>query len=92
MQYKTVTATAWFYQADNKTKLIAQDWSQVHSSYSGNARYESTTFTTELFMPYTGLNMAKGFSGTLTFDIVIKDNSGNQLAILENQSFTYTQF
>lgn len=92
MQNKTVTATAWFYQSDNKTKLIAADWSQVHSSSSGTAPYESTTFTSNLFMPYTGLNMAKGFSGTLTFDIAITDSSGNQLARLNNQAFTFSQF
>lgn len=69
MQGRTVRATAWFYYADNSTKLNNAYGNQVSVSRSDTAPYENTTFTMTLFMPYQGLNMAYGWSGSLTFDI-----------------------
>lgn len=79
MQGRTVRATAWFYYADNSTKLSNAYGNQVSVSKSDTAPYENTTFTMTLFMPYQGLNMAYGWSGSLTFDIAIYDGSGNKL-------------
>ena len=45
-----------------------------------------------LFMPYLGLNMAPGWSGSLSFDIVIYDGSGNKLARQNDNSFTFSYF
>lgn len=92
MQGRTVKATAWFYYADNYTKLINAYGNQVSVSSSDTAPYENTTFTTTLFMPYQGLNMAYGWSGSLTFDIAIYDSSGNKLARQDNNSFTFSNF
>ena len=92
MQGRTVKATAWFYYADNYTKLINAYGNQVCVSSSDTAPYENTTFTTTLFMPYQGLNMAYGWSGSLTFDIAIYDSSGNKLARQDNNSFTFSNF
>jgi len=88
---KTVTATAWFYYADNTTKLNNGYGGQVYVSKSDTAPYESTTFTMTLFMPYQGLNMAPGFNGSLSFDINITDNSGNSLVRKNNYSFNYSR-
>lgn len=92
MQGRTVRATAWFYYADNSTKLNNAYGNQVSVSKSDTAPYENTTFTMTLFMPYQGLNMAYGWSGSLTFDIVIYDSSGNKLTRQDNNSFTFSNF
>lgn len=92
MQGRTVRATAWFYYADNSTRLNNAYGNQVSVSRSDIAPYENTTFTMTLFMPYQGLNMAYGWSGSLTFDIAIYDSSGNKLARQDNNSFTFSNF
>lgn len=92
MQGRTVRATAWFYYADNSTKLSNAYGNQVSVSKSDTAPYENTTFTMTLFMPYQGLNMAYGWSGSLTFDIAIYDGSGNKLTRQDNNSFTFSNF
>lgn len=92
MQGRTVRATAWFYYADNSTKLNNAYGNQVSVSKSDTAPYENTTFTMTLFMPYQGLNMAYGWSGSLTFDIAIYDSSGNKLTRQDNNSFTFSNF
>ena len=91
MLNKRVTATAWFYYADNTTKLNNGFGGQVNVSKSDTAPYEDTTFTMTLFLPYTNLRMMGSGSTTLTFDVVITDSSGNALARDENNSFTYSQ-
>lgn len=91
MQYRTIKATAWFYYGDNTTQLNSRYGGQVHVSNSDTAPYENTTFTMTLFMPYQSLNMAPGFNGYLSFDVVISDSSGNKLARQNNNSFTYSQ-
>ena len=91
MLNRTVKATAWFYYGDNTTKLNNGYGGQVNVSKSDTAPYENTTFTMTLFMPYQSLNMAPGFNGTLSFDIVISDTSGNKLARQDNSRFTYSQ-
>lgn len=92
MRGRTVRATAWFYYADNSTKLNNAYGNQVSVSKSDTAPYENTTFTMTLFMPYQGLNMAYGWSGSLTFDIAIYDSSGNKLTRQDNNSFTFSNF
>lgn len=92
MQGRTVRATAWFYYADNSTKLNNAYGNQVRVSKSDTAPYENTTFTMTLFMPYQWLNMAYGWSGSLTFDIAIYDSSGNKLTGQDNNSFTFFNF
>lgn len=92
MQYRTVKATAWFYYADNSTKLNNTYGGQVSVSKSDTAPYEDTAFTMTLFMPYRGLNMTYGWNGTLTFDIVIYDSSGNKLTRKDNNSFTFSNY
>ena len=91
MLNKRVTATAWFYYADNTTKLNNGFGGQVNVSKSDTAPYEDTTFTMTLFLPYTNLRMMGSGSTTLTFDVVITDSSGKTLARDENNSFTYSQ-
>ena len=75
MLNKRVTATAWFYYADNTTKLNNGFGGQVNVSKSDTAPYEDTTFTMTLYLPYTNLRMMGSGSTTLTFDVVITDSS-----------------
>lgn len=91
MKGKRVTATALFYYGDNTTPLNSAWGGQVSISKSDTAPYTNTTFTMNLFIPYQNLNMAPGWSGNLSFDIVIKDSNGKKLARENNQSFTYSQ-
>lgn len=91
MKGKRVTATALFYYGDNTTPLNSAWGGQVSISQSDTAPYTNTTFTMNLFIPYQNLNMAPGWSGNLSFDIVIKDSNGKKLARENNQSFTYSQ-
>ncbi len=90
MKGRSVTATAWFYYGDNTTRLNNTSGGQVRTSYSDTSPYESTIFTTTLFLPYTQLNMSSGWKGTLSFDVVISDSSGNQLVRKNNNLFTFT--
>ena len=92
MQGRRIKATAWFYYADNTTKLNNAYGGQVQVSNSDTAPYENTTFTMTLFMPYKGLNMAYGWRGPLSFNIVIYDDYGNELARRNNNTFTYSSF
>lgn len=91
MKDKKVDVTAWFYYSDNTTKLNNGYGGQVNVSKSDTAPYENTTFTMTLFMPYLSLNMGIGWSGSLSFDIVIKDSSGNLLTRKNNNRFTYSR-
>ena len=91
MKGKRVTATALFYYGDNTTPLNSAWGGQVSVSKSDTAPYTNTTFTMYLFIPYQSLNMAPGWSGNLSFDIVIKDSNGNKLDRVNNQTFTYSQ-
>lgn len=91
MLNKKLTATALFYYADNTTQLKNIYGGQVHVSQSDTAPYENTTFTMTLYLPYSSLNMARGFNGSLSFDISITDSYGNSLARKNNYTFTYYQ-
>ena len=91
MLNRTVKATAWFYYGDNTTKLNNGYGGQVNVSKSDTAPYENTTFTMTLFLPYNSLNMAHGFNGDLSFDIVITDSYGNQLTRQDNSRFKFSQ-
>lgn len=91
MKGKRITATAWFYYGDNTTKLNNGFGGQVNVSDSDTAPYEDTDFTMNLFLPYQSLRMMGGGSTTLSFDIVLTDSSGSQLARKNNQTFTYSQ-
>lgn len=92
MYGRKVKATAWFYYADNTTQLNNGYGGQVNVSRSMSLNYEDATCTMTLFMPYLGLNMAPGFSGNLSFDVIITDSSGNRLARQDNNSFTYSKY
>lgn len=89
---RKIKATAWFYYADNTTKLNNAYGGQVQVSKSDTAPYENTTFTMILFMPYQGLNMVYGWSGSLSFDIAIYDDCGNKLVRQNNNTFKYSNF
>jgi len=92
MQGRTVKATAWFYYGDNTTRLNNIYGGHVNVSKSDVAPYENTIFTMTLFVPYQFFNMRRGWSGKLTFDIVISDAYGNSLVRENNRSFTYSQY
>lgn len=91
MLIQKVKATAWFYYGDNTTELKNGYGSQVNVSQSFIAPYQKTTFTTTLFLPYTNLSMVGGGSVTLSFDVVINDDSGKVLAMDENNTFTFSR-
>jgi len=82
----------FFYYGDNTTPLKTQYGGQVQVSGTGNVTYDEAVFEDYVFnMLYGSLNMGPGWSGTLSFDLVIKDSSGNVLARNDNNSFTYSQ-
>ncbi len=82
----------YFYYGDNTTPLKTQYGGQVQVSGTGNVTYDDAVFEDYTFnMPYGSLNMGPGWSGTLSFDLVIKDSSGNVLARKDNNTFTYSQ-
>ena len=89
---RKVKATALFFYGNNSTALMSPFGGQVSVSKSNTAPYENTTFTMTLFLPYQWLNMAPGWSGTLSFDIVIYDDSGSVLTRKNNNKFTYSNF
>lgn len=82
-----------FYFGDNTTPLITAYGGQVEVSGTGNVTYDDATFEDYTFtIPYASLNMRRGFSGYLSFDLIITDSYGNVLARSNNNSFTYTQY
>lgn len=82
----------YFYYGDNTTPLKTQYGGQVQVSGTGNVTYDDAVFEDYTFnMPYGSLNMGPGWSGTLSFDLVVKDSSGNVLARKDNNTFTYSQ-
>lgn len=93
MKDKNVYMYTFFYYGDNSTPLKNPYGNHLSMSSSGVAPYESTTFNDAWhFIPYTNLNMQPGYGSIdLSFDVVIKDGSGNQLDRDENNRFTLSE-
>ncbi|MCM1139042.1 MAG: BACON domain-containing protein [Muribaculum sp.] len=93
MKDKSVYMYTYFYYGDNSTPLKNPYGNNLSMSSSGIAPYENTTFNdTWHFIPYTNLNMQPGYGSIdLSFDVSIKDGSGNQLDRDENNQFTLSE-
>lgn len=93
MKDKYVYMYTYFYYGDNSTPLKNPYGNNLSMSSSGIAPYENTTFNdTWHFIPYTNLNMQPGYGSIdLSFDVSIKDGSGNQLDRDENNQFTLSE-
>ena len=83
----------YFYYGDNTTPLKTQAGGQVQVSTWGNVLQDDGMWNDlTLNMPYLSLNMAPGFTGTLSYDLVIKDSSGNVLARKDNNTFSFSRW
>lgn len=93
MKDKYVHMYTYYYYGDNSTPLKNPYGNNLSMSSSSIAPYESTTFNdTWHFIPYTNLNMQPGYGSIdLSFDVSIKDGSGNQLDRDENNRFTLSE-
>lgn len=92
LEGKTIYVYAYFYQEDNTTPLHNTHGNDLYFYRSGNVNIEhkSGRFNDfQIFVPYTGLNMASGTSGNFSFDIAVKYN-GEQLDRNTNNSFTFS--
>ena len=90
MKDKNVYMYTYFYYEDNSTPLKNPYGNALSMSSYNIASYENTIFNdTWHFIPYTNLNMQPGYGLIdLSFDVAIKDASGNQLDRNENNRFT----
>lgn len=92
MRGQRINVYCFFYYGDNTTQLGNGYGGQVQVSERATPSYDNShweSFT--LSMPYTALNMAPGWSGNLSFDIVVKDSHGNVLVRDENNQFQFTR-
>lgn len=88
---ESITIYAYFYHEDNITELYDQYGNSLSCYSSSTPTYDNSTYEDfELFMPLSSLNMPSGTNGTFSFDICIKDSSGNELARYNNTQFTFS--
>lgn len=86
-----ITVYAYFYQEDNVTELHDQYGNSLFCHSSSTPTYDNSTYEDfVLFMSHSALNMSPGTNGTFSFDISIKDASGNQLARENNTRFDFS--
>lgn len=91
MYGKTINYCLEFYYADNTTPLKSVYGNNLTFMSAGVANYESCVWNDSwIFVPYSDLNMARGFNGTLSFDVIIKDGNGNKLARKNNITFKFS--
>lgn len=92
LEGKTVYVYVYFYQADNTTPLHNPYGNDLYFYGTGNVNIEHKSGRFDdfkIFVPYSGLNMAPGTSGSFSFDISVKCG-GEQLDRNNNNSFTFT--
>lgn len=90
LEGETVYVYAYFYQGDNSTPLHDPYGNNLYFYGTGNVNHKSGRFEDfKIFVPYVGLNMAPGGSGTLSFDISVKCG-GEQLDRDNNNQFTFS--
>ncbi|MBR1800930.1 MAG: BACON domain-containing protein [Bacteroidaceae bacterium] len=78
-----------FYHADNKTPLLGRDGLQVTMSGSEIADFDETRWSDwYVSIPYQNFPKPSDGEESYTFDCVIKDASGNELARSRDHSFT----
>lgn len=92
MNGKTIYAYALFYWGDNVTPLHDSYGNNLSFYGYGTSNYDGCRFEDmTIFVPYVGLNMQPGQgSVSLSFDIAIRDSSGNQLARENNTQITFS--
>lgn len=88
---RTVYCRLRFYYGDNTTALHDAWGNSLVKSDSDESTYNNTHWSDwPIFVPYAFLNMAPGF-WSLSFDVVIQDAAGNQLARENNIQFTLSR-
>jgi uncharacterized protein YueI len=86
---KNASIYAFFYYANNTTALRNSYGRDLFISKYITPSYDNTSYNDcVLFMPYISLNMPMGWIGNLSFDICIKDASGELLARDNNTQFS----
>lgn len=93
MKGQSVYVYAYFYYGDNATALVDPNGNNIKYYGYGTSTYDQSRFSDfTIFVPYIGLNMGNGpGSADLSFDISIKDSSGNQLARKDNTQFLFNR-
>lgn len=90
LEGETVYVYTYFYQGDNTTPLHDPYGNNLYFYGTGNVNHKSGRFEDfKIFVPYVGLNMAPGSSGTLSFDVSVKCG-GEQLDRDNNNQFTFS--
>lgn len=90
LEGETVYVYTYFYQGDNSTPLHDPYGNNLYFYGTGNVNHKSGRFEDfKIFVPYVGLNMAPGGSGTLSFDVSVKCG-GEQLDRDNNNQFTFS--
>ena len=78
-----------FYQADNKTPLMGKDGQQVTMSGSEFSEFDETHWSDwYVSIPYQYFPKDPDGGGRYTFDCIIKDAHGKELARSRNHSFS----
>lgn len=92
LEGKTIYVYAYFYQEDNSTPLHNPYGNALYFYGTGNVNIEHKSGRFDdfkIFVPYMGLNMAPGTSGTFSFDISVKYGE-SQLDRNNNNTFTFS--
>ena len=88
---RRISVYAYFYQEDNITELHDPYGNSLSCHDSSTPKYDNSTYEDfDIFIPHSALNMSPGTQGTFSFDISIKDDSGNQLTRENNTQFNFS--
>lgn len=92
LEGRIIYVYVYFYQADNTTPLHNPYGNDLCFYGTGNVNVEHKSGRFDdfkVFVPYSGLNMAPGTTGSFSFDISVKYGD-EQLDRNNNNSFTFT--
>lgn len=88
---RRISVYAYFYQEDNVTELHDPYGNPLSCHDSSTPQYDNSTYEDfDIFISHSALNMSPGTQGTFSFDISIKDDSGNQLTRENNTRFNFS--
>lgn len=92
MKGRSVQMKLAFFYDDNVTPLKSTYGTDLTATGNYHSvTYDNATFSDLwIFVPYTALNMAAGFNGSLSFDVMMLDYAGNVLARKNNNQFTFS--
>lgn len=90
MAGRNITVSVIFHESDGTTPLLnANGEPIVASATKENISSNGVRFGINVDIPYSDLNLAAGFHGTISFDVVVTDEQGNILSQAKNSRLAF---